>query len=54
MKGVGMLVVLPRGVNFRFWSHLLYLAVKVSLTFLYYLHHGFHVKKYKTRYLSVF
>ena len=22
MKGVGMLVVLLRGVNFRFWSHL--------------------------------
>ena len=22
MKGVGMLVVSPRGVNFRFWSYL--------------------------------
>ena len=22
MKGVGMLVILLRGVNFRFWSHL--------------------------------
>ena len=24
MKGVGMLVVSPRGVNFGFWSHLGY------------------------------
>ena len=36
MKGVGMLVVALRGVNFGFWSHLVlgkapsYLAVKVS------------------------
>ena len=37
IKGVGMLVVSLRGVNFRFWSHLgclgktpSYLAVKVS------------------------
>ena len=37
MKGAGMLVVSPRGVNLGFWSHLgalfktpLYLAVKVS------------------------
>ena len=36
MKGVGMLVVSLRGVNFGFWSHLVlgkapsYLAVKVS------------------------
>ena len=41
MKGVGMLVILFRGANFRCWSHLgcsrgkaiihsLYIAVKVS------------------------
>ena len=36
IKGLGMLVVLLRGVNFGFWSHsvlgktLLYLAVKIS------------------------
>ena len=37
MKWVGMPVVSPRGINFRFWSHLgvqgktpSYLAVKVS------------------------
>ena len=37
MKGVGMLVVLLRGINFGFWSHLgcseqnaIYLAVTVS------------------------
>ena len=38
MKGVGMIVVSPRGVNFGDWSHLgcsrkkspLYLAMKVS------------------------
>ena len=37
MKGVGMLVVSLRGINFGFWSHLgcsgqtpSYLAVKVS------------------------
>ena len=37
LKGAGMLVATPRGVNFGFWSHLgcsgqtpLYLALKVS------------------------
>ena len=36
IKGLGMLVVLLRGVNFGFWTHgvlgktLLYLAVKIS------------------------
>ena len=39
IKGLGMLLVSLRGVNFGFWSHLgcsgqlpLYLAVKVSFT----------------------
>ena len=50
IKGLGMLVVLLRGVNFGFWSHgvlgktLLYLAVKIS----------FRVARAKICVLSVF
>ena len=44
MKGVGMLVVSLRGVNFGFWSHLGCFGQNPSYL-------GLHEKKYKNTYI---
>ena len=49
MKGVGMVVVSPRGVNFGFWSHLGCSGQNAII----FSHEGLglHAKKYKNLYL---
>ena len=51
MKGVGMLVVSLRGINFTFWSHL-QCSEQNATEFCHQLRSrsGFHAKKYKNIY----